>query len=110
MRHIKGSTEIEIVFTKLASQLTADKLVDLAIIPIIFAVQTLVSYLCSMIVSKAFGFSKRPRNFVIAMGVGFTRPCEQQDVNALIGIWQFQFPPYLSGVILVSNNKGIALG
>ena len=57
------------VFTKLASQLTTDKLVDLAIIPLIFIVQTLVSFLCSFIVSKAFGFSKRPRNFVIAMGV-----------------------------------------
>ncbi|KAL9129486.1 MAG: hypothetical protein Q9217_002082 [Psora testacea] len=58
-----------LIFTKLASQLTADKLVDLAIIPAIFIVQTLLSYLCSLGVSKAFGFSKRPRNFVIAMGV-----------------------------------------
>lgn len=57
------------VFTKLASQLTTDKLADLAIIPFIFIVQTLVSFLCSFLVSKAFGFSKRPRNFVIAMGV-----------------------------------------
>ena len=59
------------VFTKLASQLTTDKLVDLAIIPLIFIVQTLVSFLCSALVSKAFGFSRRPRNFVIAMGVSF---------------------------------------
>ena len=59
------------VFTKLASQLTTDKLVDLAIIPLIFVVQTLVSFICSFFVSKAFGFSKRPRNFVIAMGVSF---------------------------------------
>lgn len=57
------------VFTKLASQLTTDKLADLAIIPLIFLVQTLVSFLCSALISKAFGFSKRPRNFVIAMGV-----------------------------------------
>lgn len=57
------------VFTKLASQLTADKLAELAIIPVIFIVQTLVSYLCSIAVSKAFGFAKRPRNFVVAMGV-----------------------------------------
>ena len=42
---------------------------DLAIIPIIFIVQTLVSFLVSALVSKAFGFSKRPRNFVVAMGV-----------------------------------------
>ena len=58
-----------LVFTKLASQLTADTLVELAIIPLIFIVQTLVSFACSWGISKAFGFSKRPRNFVVAMGV-----------------------------------------
>ncbi len=42
---------------------------DLAIIPLIFIVQTLVSFACSWGISKAFGFSKRPRNFVVAMGV-----------------------------------------
>ncbi|KAI9675647.1 MAG: hypothetical protein M1817_001014 [Caeruleum heppii] len=57
-----------LIFTKLASQLTASKLVDLAVIPVIFVVQTLVSYLCSIAVSRAFGFAKRPRNFVVAMG------------------------------------------
>lgn len=58
-----------VVFTKLASQLTAEKLPELAVIPVIFAVQTLVSYLCAIGVSKLFGFKKRPRNFVVAMGV-----------------------------------------
>ncbi|KAI9890280.1 MAG: hypothetical protein M1814_004315 [Vezdaea aestivalis] len=58
-----------LIFTKLASQLTADKLVDLAIIPVIFGIQTLVSYLCSVAVAKAFRFKKRQSNFVIAMGV-----------------------------------------
>lgn len=57
------------VFTKLASQLTADKLGELAVIPVIFAVQTLVSFLCALTVAKLFRFKKRPRNFVIAMGV-----------------------------------------
>lgn len=57
------------VFTKLASQLTAETLVDLAVIPVIFVVQTLVSYLVSLAVSKAFGLAKRPANFVTAMGV-----------------------------------------
>jgi hypothetical protein len=42
---------------------------DLAVIPVIFVVQTLVSYLVSIGVSKAFGFKKRPANFVTAMGV-----------------------------------------
>ncbi|KAL8783435.1 MAG: hypothetical protein Q9213_004635 [Squamulea squamosa] len=58
-----------LIFTKLASQLTAEKLPELAVIPVIFAIQTLVSYLCSIGVSKLFRFQKRPRNFVIAMGV-----------------------------------------
>lgn len=57
------------VFTKLASQLNAGKLIELAVIPVIFVVQTLVSYLISIAVSKACGFSKRPANFVTAMGV-----------------------------------------
>lgn len=57
------------VFNKLASQLTPDKLIELAVIPVIFVIQTLVSYLCSYLVGKAFGFKKRPRNFLIAMGV-----------------------------------------
>ncbi|KAG9228226.1 auxin efflux carrier [Amylocarpus encephaloides] len=58
-----------LIFTKLASQLTADTLADLAVIPVIFAVQTLVSYLVSVVVSRSFGFRKRPANFVTAMGV-----------------------------------------
>lgn len=58
-----------LVFTKLASQLNADKLVDLAVIPVIFCVQTLVSWICARLMSKAFGFGKRQTNFVIAMGV-----------------------------------------
>ncbi|KAL3426551.1 membrane transporter [Phlyctema vagabunda] len=58
-----------LIFTKLASQLTADKLVDLAVIPVIFVIQTLVSFLVSRGVSMAFGFGKRPANFVTAMGV-----------------------------------------
>ncbi|MCJ1414980.1 hypothetical protein MMC32_001310 [Xylographa parallela] len=58
-----------LIFTKLASQLNPDKLLELAVIPFIFATQTLVSYLCSVGMSKLFGFKKRPRNFVVAMGV-----------------------------------------
>ena len=57
------------VFTKLASQLRADTIGELGLIPAIFLVQTLVSYLCSIGVSRLFRFQKRPRNFVIAMGV-----------------------------------------
>jgi auxin efflux carrier family protein len=49
--------------------LTAETLSDLAVIPVIFAVQTLISYIVSIGVSKAFGLAKRPANFVTAMGV-----------------------------------------
>jgi predicted permease len=49
--------------------LTASKLVELAIIPVIFVVQTFVSLGCAFVVSRLFGFKKRPRNFVTAMAV-----------------------------------------
>ncbi|KAI9783344.1 MAG: hypothetical protein M1839_003878 [Geoglossum umbratile] len=58
-----------LIFTKLASQLTLSKLGELAVIPVIFATQTLVSYLCSVGISRVFRLKKRPRNFVVAMGV-----------------------------------------
>lgn len=58
-----------LVFTKLGSQLNAEKLADLAVIPVIFVVQTLVSYLVSVVVSKLLGLGKRPSNFITAMGV-----------------------------------------
>ncbi|ORY67750.1 auxin efflux carrier [Pseudomassariella vexata] len=58
-----------LIFTKLASQLNADKLVELGVIPVIFIVQTLVSYFVSIGVSKICRLKKRPANFVTAMGV-----------------------------------------
>ncbi|CAI7606915.1 unnamed protein product [Penicillium glandicola] len=58
-----------LIFTKLGSQLTAEKLTDLAIIPAIFIVQTLVSYFCSFVVAKCCRFKKRQSNFVAAMAV-----------------------------------------
>ncbi|KAK0737435.1 membrane transport protein-domain-containing protein [Apiosordaria backusii] len=58
-----------LIFTKLASQLNAEKLIELGVIPIIFVIQTLVSYLVSRGVSKCFGFNRRASNFVTAMGV-----------------------------------------
>ncbi|KAL7267111.1 hypothetical protein RUND412_010316 [Rhizina undulata] len=58
-----------LIFTKLASQLTLSKIAELAVIPVIFVVMTFVSYFCSLAVAKMFGFKKRARNFVIAMGV-----------------------------------------
>ncbi|KAJ3494699.1 hypothetical protein NLG97_g3911 [Lecanicillium saksenae] len=58
-----------LIFTKLASQLSAEKLSDLAIIPAIFVIQTFVSWSVSVIVAKLFRFNRRASNFVIAMGV-----------------------------------------
>ncbi|KAK4033512.1 auxin efflux carrier [Parachaetomium inaequale] len=58
-----------LIFTKLASQLNASKLIELGIIPIIFVIQTLVSYIVSRVVSRCFGFNRRASNFVTAMGV-----------------------------------------
>ncbi|KAI1069531.1 hypothetical protein LB507_008472 [Fusarium sp. FIESC RH6] len=58
-----------LIFTKLASQLNAEKLSDLAIIPIIFVIQTFVSWIVSYVVAKLFRFNRRASNFVTAMGV-----------------------------------------
>ncbi|KAG6029295.1 hypothetical protein E4U19_001030 [Claviceps sp. Clav32 group G5] len=58
-----------LIFTKLASQLNAEKLSELAIIPAIFIVQTAVSWIVSVLIVKAFRFNKRAANFVTAMGV-----------------------------------------
>ncbi|KAL4722339.1 hypothetical protein ACLX1H_010690 [Fusarium chlamydosporum] len=58
-----------LIFTKLASQLSAEKLSDLAIIPIIFVIQTFVSWTVSYVVAKLFRLNRRASNFVTAMGV-----------------------------------------
>ena len=58
-----------LIFTKLASQLSAEKLSDLAIIPAIFVLLTFVSWLSSFLVVKIFRFNRRAANFVTAMGV-----------------------------------------
>jgi auxin efflux carrier family protein len=76
------------VFSKLASQLTADQLVNLAIIPVIFIVQTLVSYTCAVVVAKCFRFKKRQKNFVIAMGVSHYQRASR-NLNPLTGTQVF---------------------
>ena len=62
-----------LIFTKLASKLNAETLVDLAVIPFIFVAQTIISWLSAQAMAKAFGFGgkgkKRQKNFIIAMGV-----------------------------------------
>jgi len=60
-----------LIFTKLASQLNADKLADLAVIPFIFVLQTLVSFLCAQVMARVWGFGRKKmqKNFILAMGV-----------------------------------------
>ncbi|KAI1263425.1 auxin efflux carrier [Xylariaceae sp. FL1019] len=58
-----------LIFSKLAQQLNPNQLGELAVIPVIFLIQTFVSYAVSIGVSKLFRLGKRPSNFVTAMGV-----------------------------------------
>ncbi|KAI0428202.1 auxin efflux carrier [Xylaria sp. FL1042] len=58
-----------LIFSKLAKQLNPNQLGDLAVIPVIFVVQTCISYGVSVCVSRLFRFGKRASNFVIAMSV-----------------------------------------
>jgi predicted permease len=58
-----------LIFTKLASQLNARRFADLAVIPVIFVVMTLVSWSCSFVINKACRFNRRAANFVTAMSV-----------------------------------------
>jgi predicted permease len=62
-----------LIFTKLASQLNADKLTELAVIPFIFVAQTVISWLSAQAMARLFGFGgkekKRQKNFIVAMGV-----------------------------------------
>lgn len=106
-----------LIFTKLASQLNADKLVDLGIIPVIFVIMTFVSYMVGLGVTKAFGLGRRPANFVIAMGVrtcvnlGFMgRSSVALTPPSPTGFWQLKLPPHLSRYLTVANDLGPTLG
>ena len=100
-----------LVFTKLASQLTAEKLTDLAIIPVIFVLQTCVSYLCSAVVSRCFRFKKRQSNFVAAMAVSESPTVEARGpVLTIAGLWEFQFSPHLARHFPLPNPARPPLG
>lgn len=59
-----------LIFSKLASQLQADELKDLVVIPVILVIQTLISFACAKIATRLFRLKKRPQtNFVTAMAV-----------------------------------------
>ncbi|KAK9464853.1 auxin efflux carrier [Lipomyces arxii] len=58
-----------LIFVKLASSITADKLADLAIIPVLFVVTTAVSFGSAAVITRFQGFNRRESNFVTAMAV-----------------------------------------
>lgn len=102
---------MSIVFTKLASQLTAEKFTDLAIIPAIFIMMTAVSYFCSYIIARLFRFKKRQANFVTAMAVGFLPFGGEKIVVAnKIGLWQLEFPTNLPRDFSIPNTERSSLG
>ncbi|KAI9726507.1 MAG: hypothetical protein M1828_001329 [Chrysothrix sp. TS-e1954] len=59
-----------LIFSKLASQLTAERLPELVVIPFILLAQTLISWGCAIVFTRVFGLRKKPQvNFVTAMAV-----------------------------------------
>jgi hypothetical protein len=101
---------IAAVFTKLASQLTAEKLVELGVIPFIFIVQVIVSYFSALLISRICKFNKRAKNFVIAMAVRLDFPFETYRPLTCAGFWQLQLSAYLSRHIPLEDALGATLG
>lgn len=58
-----------LVFTKLAPLLSLNKMVDIVIIPIFYAVTTCIAYLCSQFTSRMFALNSPETDFVTAMAV-----------------------------------------
>ncbi|KAK9476783.1 auxin efflux carrier [Lipomyces japonicus] len=58
-----------LIFVKLASTITSDKLAALSIIPALFVLTTGVSFLSGTIISRLQRFTRREVNFVTAMAV-----------------------------------------
>lgn len=58
-----------LIFSKLASSLSLKKLLEVIIIPILYAITTLVSYFASILVSKWLELTEPESNFVTAMSV-----------------------------------------
>lgn len=58
-----------LVFTKLASSLSVDKLDDILIIPVFYGISTIIAYLCSRATSRFLRLNAPETDFVTAMGV-----------------------------------------
>lgn len=55
-----------LMFSKVAFSLTPEKLADLWIIPVLFVILTVVSYLCAWVLATAMRVSRSQRNFAIS--------------------------------------------
>lgn len=58
-----------LVFTKLAPSLSVDKVLDIFIIPVFYAISTGTSYFCSRMMAKFFSLNNAESDFVTAMAV-----------------------------------------
>ncbi|KAK9448540.1 auxin efflux carrier [Limtongia smithiae] len=58
-----------LIFVKLASAITADKLFALSVIPVLFVLTTGVSYFAGVLLGRINRLNRRESNFVIAMAV-----------------------------------------
>ncbi|KAK6464415.1 auxin efflux carrier [Scheffersomyces coipomensis] len=58
-----------LVFIKLAPSLNFQKMIDIIIIPIFYAISTGISFICSKLVSKYFQLNEPESDFVTAMAV-----------------------------------------
>jgi hypothetical protein len=83
---------------------------ELAVIPVIFVVQTAVSFLVSIAVSKGFGFKKRHANFVTAMGVSLILGGVVCRVLTILGIRKLELATNLTRHLALTNIEGFALG
>jgi len=77
------------VFSKLAAQLSTEKLQELWIIPAILFIQTIVSWVSAWVLCRVFGLRKKPQsNFVTAMAVNISITCSfRQYTDAALGFW-----------------------
>jgi len=100
-----------LIFSKLARQLTGDKLLELAVIPLIFFVQKFISWASAELVSRlCFKFEKRARNFVIAMAVSSQCRTLARTKLMLAGLRQLKLPSHLSRHFPRPHHIGSSLG
>ena len=75
-------------FSKLASNLSLSKLIEIIIIPIFYAISTLISFGCSKFTSYLLGLNEPETDFVTAMAV--------LVIQFLTGQFDFKFGLYFT--------------